>query len=216
VQSDGQTPDSENAQWLRDHVRKRLQALSEHLHAKRQSSPHGAEAGITKPEEDDSGSPSKTAAGDHGPVATEGSRSQPRVLVLQRELLPDLPLVASIARAGLEVVGPFNKVSEAFDWIANDRPDAAVLDIALWDGVSFDLAGELHRRKIPFLFYTSWDDTELIPIELREMPFLEKPIHLVLVARLLSKMIKRGQVLEGQEEDDSHWSSISDPPPASG
>jgi two-component SAPR family response regulator len=146
------------------------------------------------------------AAGDHGPVATEGSGTQPRVLVLQRELLPNLPLVASIARAGFDIVGPFNRVSQALDWIENDHPDAAVLDIALWDGVSFDLAGELQRRKVPFLFYTSWDSLEVIPLELRDMPFLEKPIHLVLVAKLLSKMITGGQVLEVHREGDPEFS----------
>jgi two-component SAPR family response regulator len=156
------------------------------------------------------------AAKDRGAPANDGSGARPRVLVLQRELLPNLSLMTSIARVGFDVVGPFNKVSQVRNWMENDQPEAAVLDIALWDGISFDLASELLRRKIPFLFYTSWNDTELIPIELREMPFLEKPIHLVLVARLLSKMIRRGQVLEGQEAEDSDWSSISDPPPASG
>jgi two-component SAPR family response regulator len=156
------------------------------------------------------------AAKDHGAPANDGSGAQPRVVVLQRELLPNLSLMTSIARTGIDVIGLFNKVSQARNWMENDRPDAAVLDIALWDGISFDLASELLRRKIPFLFYTSWNDTELIPIELREMPFLEKPIHLVLVASLLSKMIKRGQVLEGQEAEDADWSSISDPPPARG
>jgi hypothetical protein len=206
VQSDAQTPDSESAQRIREHVRKRLQALSEHQHAKRQSRPHRAEAGITKPDEDDSELPSKMAAGGYGPVATEGSGTQPRILVLQRELLPNLPVVASIARAGFDIVGPFNRVSQALDWIENDHPDAAVLDIALWDGVSFDLAGELQRRKVPLLFYTSWDSLEVIPLELRDMPFLEKPIHLVLVAKLLSKMITGGQVLEVHREGDPEFS----------
>jgi DNA-binding response OmpR family regulator len=114
--------------------------------------------------------------------------------------------VASIARAGFDIVGPFNRVSQALDWIENDHPDAAVLDIALWDGVSFDLAGELQRRKVPFLFYTSWDSLEVIPLELRDMPFLEKPIHLVLVAKLLSKMITGGQVLEVHREGDPEFS----------
>jgi hypothetical protein len=77
---------------------------------------------------------------------------------------------------------------------------------------AFDLATELLRRNIPFLFYTSWGDMELIPDRLREMPLLEKPTHFVLVAKLLSRMIKRGQVLEGEAGEDSDWSNISDPP----
>jgi two-component SAPR family response regulator len=140
-------------------------------------------------------------AADRGAAATEVSRAQPRVIVLQTELLPNLPLVASIARAGFEVVGPFNRISQALKCLEGDPPDAAILDIALRDGVSFNLARELLRRKIPFLFYTSWGDMELIPHQLRDMPLLEKPMHFVLVAKLLSRMIQDGQVPEAHREE---------------
>jgi two-component SAPR family response regulator len=137
-------------------------------------------------------------AADRSAAATEVARAQPRVLVLQTELLPNLPLVASIARAGFEVVGPLNRISQALTRLEDDPPDAVILDIALRDGISFNLARELLRRKIPFLFYTSWGDMELIPPELREMPLLEKPMHFVLVAKLLSRMIKDGPPLGAQ------------------
>jgi DNA-binding LytR/AlgR family response regulator len=153
----------------------------------------------------------KATAGDHGAAANDTSWPQPLILVLQRELLPNLSLLTLITRAGLEVVGPFTRVSQARTWIESNRPDAAVLDVVLWDSLAFDLAGALTRRGIPILFYTSWTDTSLIPAELRAMPFLEKPVHLVLVARLLTRMIADGQVLEVQAEEDSDWSSVSDP-----
>jgi two-component SAPR family response regulator len=144
----------------------------------------------------------EAASGDHGVAANDEFCIQPRILVLQRELIPDLSLAASITNAGYDLVGPFNTVSRAFRWIESNRPDAAILDIDLRDGTSFDLAVEILRRKIPLLFYTSWDDTERIPTELRDLPFLEKPVHLVLVARLLSKLLKDGQVLEAHREED--------------
>jgi hypothetical protein len=201
VQSDDQTANFENAERVREHIRQKFQALCEHQRAKQQS----AEAGITNAEGDDTGLPSKVAVGDQGSATIDESSRQPRVLVLQRELLPNLPLLASIARAGFDVVGPFNQVSQARTWIESNRPAAAVLDIALWDDTSFDLAGDLQRRTVPFLFYTSWDDLELIPLALREMPFLEKPIHFALVARLLSKMITGGQVTEIERNDDQNF-----------
>jgi two-component SAPR family response regulator len=144
----------------------------------------------------------EAVSGDHGVAANDEFCIQPRILVLQRELITNLPLAASITNAGYDFVGPFNTVSRAFSWIESNRPDAAILDINLRDGVSFDLAAELLRRKIPLLFYTSWDNTEHIPTELRDLPFLEKPAHLVLVARLLSKLLKDGQVLEAHREED--------------
>ena len=142
------------------------------------------------------------AAEDRTADANAGLRASPRVLVLQNELLSNLPLAASIARAGFDVIGPFDRVSQSYEWIENERPDAAVLDIALQDGISFSLATELVRRRIPFLFYTSWGDPELIPLEFREMPFLERPIHFALVAKLLSKMIEGRQVLEVHAQGD--------------
>ena len=95
-----------------------------------------AQAGTIKrrQEEDGSKEPSRAAASDQGSAATDEAPTQPRVLVLQRDLLPNLPLVASIARVGLDVAGPFNRVSQARTWIETNRPAAAVLDIVLWDG----------------------------------------------------------------------------------
>ena len=87
----------------------------------------------------------KATAGDYGAAANDAAWPQPRVLVLQRELLSNLSLVTSITRTGLEVVGPFTRVSQARTWIESNRPDAAVLDIALWDGASF---GGLHSSPL--------------------------------------------------------------------
>jgi DNA-binding NtrC family response regulator len=154
----------------------------------------------------------KASAGDCGTPANDEVCPQPGVLVLQRDLLPNLSLMTSLARAGLEVVGPFTRVAQAHTWIESHRPDAAVLDVALWDGLAFDLAGALLRRGIPILFYTSWTDTSLIPGELRAMPFLEKPVHLALVATLLTRMIADGQVLEAQAAEEFDTSRVSDPP----
>ncbi len=150
--------------------------------------------------------------GSHGATASDGMRAQPRVLVLQTELLPNLPLIASVARAGFDIVGPFNRVSHASECIENDPPDAAILDIALRDGISFNLARELLRRKIPFLFYTSWGDMELIPPELRERPLLEKPMHFILVAKLLSRMIEDAQVSRSSPRSEPEAVSLCSKP----
>jgi two-component SAPR family response regulator len=111
------------------------------------------------------------------------------VLVVQNELFPDTALSDMIARHDFEVVGPFNRAFKAIEWLERDTPEVAILDVALWDGDSFDLAYELQARDVPFLFYTSWTDIEQIPPELRELPFLEKPDHAVLIPRLLSRLI---------------------------
>jgi two-component SAPR family response regulator len=124
-----------------------------------------------------------------GRVSGQG---QPRacVLVVQNEIFPDTLLLERIAKHGFRIAGPFNRAFKASDWLETETPDVAMLDIALWDGASFDLAYELQARNVPFLFYTSWRDIEQIPFDLRERPFLEKPDHGALVPRLLSKLME--------------------------
>jgi hypothetical protein len=186
VQHHDQTPSSETAMRLHEYLRNRLQVLSNHLSTEQAA----FEKHVSWRHE---ATVSWHLTRDHAPSANDGSRVQPRVLVLQTELHPDLALIASIARVGVDIVGPLCELSQAWKWIEKtERFDAAILDITLQDGIAFDLASELLRRKIPFLFYTPVNQAELIPTELREMPFLEKPVHFVLVAKLLSKMITDG------------------------
>ena len=90
-------------------------------------------------------------------------------------------------------MGPFSRASQAFNCVEDAPPEAAVLDVALRDGLSFGPAQELLRRNSQLLFYTSWGDMDLIPDQLRGMPLLAKPAHVVLVAKLLLKLVKDRQ-----------------------
>jgi hypothetical protein len=104
---------------------------------------------------------------------------RPCVLILQSDPSPDLG--ALLAPQGYEIAGPFDSLSQASDWLDRDTPTAAILDVTLHDGGCSDLAYELHQRDVPFLFYTSWDSTERIPVELRDEIFVERPYHLDLI-----------------------------------
>jgi DNA-binding NarL/FixJ family response regulator len=128
-------------------------------------------------------------------VMSNRSHSPLCVLVLQNDLSPDLALAASLRRHGYSIAGPFHEIAPAAEWMRTNTPAAAILDVALWDDVSFDLAHELRRRNVPFLFYSAWDDPDQIPIELRDIPFLEKPDHFVLVPRLISKFLNGGKAV---------------------
>ena len=105
------------------------------------------------------------------------------------------------ARHGFDIGGPFNKLAHAFTWLEIEIPDAAILDIALLDGVSFDLALELRRKNIPVIFYSSWREIFPVPDELKGVPFLEKPVHSVLVPMLLSSVIVGHSTTYGASED---------------
>ena len=117
--------------------------------------------------------------------------SRPWVLLVQNDLWPDGVLPAMLETEGFRVAGPFSEACQASDWLSGHAPVAAVLDVALWDGASFDLAHELGRREVPFFFFTSWTDVEQIPPELREVTFLEKPKHGARVAKLVVNLARK-------------------------
>ncbi|WP_046864807.1 response regulator [Microvirga massiliensis] len=125
-----------------------------------------------------------------GAVAGGGSRSLLRVLLLQNDALPNLPLVEAITEAGFTLLGPFGTIADAMEYIEKDRPDVVVLDITVSDGISFEFADELYSRNIPFLFYTSWRDSDAHTVDLGDVSLAEKPLEFILVVKLLSNMFR--------------------------
>ena len=99
-------------------------------------------------------------------------------------------LVEAITEAGFALVGPFSRVADAMECIEKDRPDVVVLDMTVSDGISFELADELYDRNIPFLFYTSWQDSSVHRDDIESLSSLEEPLAFVLVVKLLSNMVE--------------------------
>jgi DNA-binding response OmpR family regulator len=118
-------------------------------------------------------------------------QARPCVLLVQADPAPGLAIL--IEHDGYEVAGPFDSLSQASDWLDADTPDAAILDITVHDGACFDLARDLRRRGVPFLFYTTWDDIEQIPVEFREDGFLQRPDHAILIPKLLARMVQEAR-----------------------
>jgi CheY-like chemotaxis protein len=136
------------------------------------------------------------ASGEQEPPTGDGSRPELRALLLQDERLRNLSLIQAIAEVGFVLVGPLTDVAQAIEWVEKDRPDVVILDMALSGGVSFELADELHRRNIPFLFYTSWRDSDVHQVDLEGISLIGRPLEFVLVMKLLSNIIKGRQAVE--------------------
>ncbi|KLK93439.1 hypothetical protein AA309_08955 [Microvirga vignae] len=69
-------------------------------------------------------------------------------------------------------------------------PDLAVLDIMIKDGASLDVAPELKRRGIPLAFYSSLPPKAGRPPELRDAPWLEKPVSRETPAQALYRLLE--------------------------
>ncbi len=107
------------------------------------------------------------------------SRSQfggRRFLVVEDEWLIAADAADGLSRLGAEVVGPVGTIRDAFDVIesAEERVDAALLDVNLRGQSVFPVAAFLKMKHIPFAFVTGYDDG-VVPTFFRSTPIFTKP-----------------------------------------
>ena len=81
-----------------------------------------------------------------------------RILVVEDVYLVADDICRALTRHGASVVGPTPDLASGLDFVRREPIDAAVLDINLDGEMSYQLADELMRRDIPFVFATGYDD----------------------------------------------------------
>jgi DNA-binding response OmpR family regulator len=99
-----------------------------------------------------------------------------QVLIAEDVGVISIALEDAVADAGYTVAGPFGSGAEALEWLAGNRPDLALLDAVLSDGLCVDLARALRARAVPFLFLSASHPGHGMPPDLHDAPWLEKPI----------------------------------------
>ena len=97
-----------------------------------------------------------------------------RILITEDLYLLAVSLTGDIMRAGGEVAGPYPTCAEALEGIEIHRIDAAILDVALNDGVVFPVARKLANAGIPFVFLTGYEPST-VPEEFESAPCIVKP-----------------------------------------
>ena len=102
-----------------------------------------------------------------------------RVLLAEDQLLIGMDLADELEARGFEVAGSFPSCREALDWLAASSPDIAILDVKLKDGSSLELARELRRRGVPFVFFSGSRGTQDgLRTEFSDVPWVLKPARL--------------------------------------
>jgi DNA-binding response OmpR family regulator len=99
-----------------------------------------------------------------------------QVLVAEDVGAISLALEDALTDAGYEVAGPFASGAAAMAWLQTNRPNAAVLDAVLSDGVCVELARSLRRLAVPFLFLSGNHPRHGMPPDLHDVPWIEKPV----------------------------------------
>jgi DNA-binding response OmpR family regulator len=97
------------------------------------------------------------------------------VLLLEDEALIAVALQTDLEQAGYAVAGPFMTCASALEWLADHRPDVAILDTVLKDGPCKEVALALTRQGVPFLVYSGHAEDRNTLSELTSAIWVEKP-----------------------------------------
>ena len=112
-----------------------------------------------------------------------------RILVVEDEALVALQLQNDLEQHGCHVVGPARSLKHGLQLAAQERLDAAFVDISLGRDTSAAIADQLLAREIPFVFATGYSETAMLPEHLREIPKLSKPYGTKEICDALGRLI---------------------------
>ena len=76
------------------------------------------------------------------------------ILVAEDEMFLAFDLCETVEEAGYEVDGPHAGISSAMLAFQKEKPDLAILDVRLADGVVYPLARKLEADNIPIIFHS--------------------------------------------------------------
>lgn len=98
-----------------------------------------------------------------------------RILVAEAEQIIATDLRDTVEEAGYEVEGPHSGISSAMLAFQKARPDLAILDITLDDGVVFPLAKKLAAERVPIIFHSGRETSEAVKAQFPEATTVIKP-----------------------------------------
>jgi CheY-like chemotaxis protein len=110
-----------------------------------------------------------------------------QILVVEDEPFIAMDIAATIAGAGMEIVGPAGSIRDALKLIEEQGCEAAILDANLNGMSATPVAEALQARGIPFMVLSGYA-AEQLPSSLSRAPFLAKPCEaaeLVMLVRSL-------------------------------
>jgi DNA-binding response OmpR family regulator len=113
-----------------------------------------------------------------------------RILIVEDESILAMDLADRLKHEGCDVIGPAAREAKALDLVAQDRPDAVVLDLNLDGRLPIDLAKTLVARQIPFVIVTGYGKRQFDAPALQQAPRLQKPINMPELVRALSDVIR--------------------------
>ena len=100
---------------------------------------------------------------------------QQTILVAEDEPIVGWDLCDTVEEAGYAVEGPFEDISSAMLAYQKHKPDAAILDVQLGDGIVYPLAEKLMAENIPVIFHSGHHGPGEVNERYPEASALSKP-----------------------------------------
>jgi light-regulated signal transduction histidine kinase (bacteriophytochrome)/CheY-like chemotaxis protein len=108
-----------------------------------------------------------------------------RILVVEDSFLLVMALQDLFDDLGWQLVGPGTRLSDALELARTQTFDVALLDVNLDGAMSWEVAGVLKDRSLPFVFSTGYDVNGVLPPNLAGSTMLGKPFNLEAVETAL-------------------------------
>ena len=83
-----------------------------------------------------------------------GHQQPLRVLVAEDEMIIGYDLCDTVSEAGYIVEGPFVDLSSAMLAYQKTKPEIAILDVQLGDGIVYPLAEQMMAENVPVIFHS--------------------------------------------------------------
>ena len=122
-------------------------------------------------------------------MTTEVRVAGQTVLVLGNDFYLAQDTASALRGAGAEVIGPCRDPAEAIKAMVGHTPTAAVLDINLGSGPSFEVAHVLRKSGVRFVFLTGYDQAA-VPKEFADVVRLQKPIEPREIVRAVAALVE--------------------------
>ena len=120
-----------------------------------------------------------------------GGSRQPRILVVEDEMMVSMLIEDMLTDLGCEIVGPYVRVDAALRAAREMDIDAAVLDFNLNGENTYPVARMLRERQIPFVFATGYG-ASVLNESFMGIPLLQKPFRRDELRRALQRAFSPG------------------------
>lgn len=113
-----------------------------------------------------------------------------RILVAEDELIVAFDLCDTVEEAGFQVEGPHAGISGAMLAFQKEKPDLAILDVELDDGIVFPLAQKLAAEDVPIIFHSGRHTSDEVRERFPDAITLAKPCPPTMMLQTVNEVLQ--------------------------